>query len=433
MIKANYLKSIRKQLNLKQNDITNGQITRNTISHIENQKISLTEKTINLILASINQHLKKSNHFIKLEYEDLFTEDRFKNKLIAEELFDELELLSNISNTNLNLLIEEINTLIAKWDFPIIKMRVYNLLGEYYYDNFDYNTSQYYYHQNVSSAYRIGSTDDIGQAILKLMRADIMTNSTSTSLELSRQLISRKSELELQTYLGLLFNSALLLEKKGQYVDAIVNLDEIEQLLENDQSEQLLDVLLLKALCQESLQQFNKAIEIYERLLVTMDYSGDFARKANIHCSMIALYIKQSNKKLVQENLNLVLDLLPSISQEDSYLPGIYLELAYCYRYFKQYDYAKKFFNKSIQSGIRINEFYDLAEALVNFIKINEFLQSPISRSTTLLILQLVSSKKIQSDDDVIFYYVSFLENNKAYEELSFFVNNMIRIRKESV
>ena len=433
MIKVNYLKSIRALLNLKQHDITNGKITRNTISHIENQKISLTEKTIQLILDSINQYLNQTNHFIQLDYDDLFIDERFKNKLLAEDLYKKLELFSNMENANLDILINEINTLISKWDFPIVKMYVYDLLGKYYYEKLDYTTSQYYYNQGISSAYRIGKSDVIGQAILKLMRADIMANSTSTSLELSKQLISRKSELELQTYLGLLFNSALLLEKKGEYHDALVNLYEIEQSLSENDSEQLMDVLLLEAICEKALHNYNESIQIYTRLLNIMSDSMDVGAKANIYSNILSLQIKLNNLKEIKVTIDIILNLLEDIESESLYLSGIYIEIAYCYEFLKKFDLATKYFDLGITTAIKLNQHTELAEALTNLIKLNDFLNIPVSRPTTLLILQVLSSKNIPSNDDTSLYYLSYLERHRAYEELHFFVNSMINIRKESM
>jgi len=433
MIKTNYLKSIRKQLGLKQYDVTNGQITRNSISHIENQKISLTEKTIKLIQDTINSHLIKEDHFIRLDYDDLFCEDRFKNKLLAEELYMELELLNNIDNANLEILVNELNILMAKWNFPVIKMKFNDLMGNHYYERFDYNTSQYYYNQAVSSAYRIGSLNDISRTVLKLMRADIMTNSTSNSLELAKQLISRKSEFELDTYLALLFNAALIFEKNSDYNNALTNLREIENYSDEMDSEKLLDILLLKAICYESLGDYEEALKVYQDLLSSPLTLDDYGKKANINCSTLALFIKQNNKQDIISTIKHVDNSLSSIDCNNLYLPGVYLELGYGHQYLKEYNVAQDYFNKSINCAIKINEYYDLAEALASYLKVSEILQSPISHTTTLLILQLLSSKKLDSNDNTIFYYISYLEKNTAYEELRFFIDNIMKIRKENI
>lgn len=432
MIKINYLKSIRRLLNLKQNDITNGKITRNTISHVENQKISLTEKTIQLILDSINQHLNHTNHFIQLDYDDLFIDERFKNKLLAEELYRKLELFSNMENATLDILINEINTLISKWDFPIVKMYVYDLLGKYYYEKLNYTTSQYYYNQCISCAYRIGKPDVIGQAILKLMRADIMANSTGTSLELSKQLISRKSELELQTYLGLLFNSALLLEKKGEFHDALTNLYEIEDTLTEDNFEKLMDVLLLEAICEKSLHNYNNSIQLYTRLLDIMSDAVNIGAKANIYSNILALEIKLNNLSEVKTTLDIILKLLKDIETDSLYLSSIYIEIAYCYEFLKEYDLAIKYFDLGIMAAIKLNQHTELTKALTNLIQLNDFLNTPVSRATSLMIIQVLSTKNIPSNDNISLYYLSYLERHKAYEELHFFIDSMIKIRKES-
>lgn len=433
MIKENYLKSIRKLLNLKQEDITNGQITRNTISHIENQKVSLTEKTIKLILNTINEYVRQANHFIELDYDDLFTAERFENKLIAEDMYKNLELLCHIENANLDLAINEINLLIAKWDFPIIKLKLYDLLGEYFYKKNDYNTSQYYHNQAVSAAYRTESLNNIGQAILKLMRADIMANSTRNSLELSKQLLSRKSELESSTYQALLFNAALLLEKNNNYDEALINLNEIENASDELGSEQLLDVLLLKAICHDALNNFEESLGVYNHLLSLIVHTEDYGTKANIHCNTLTLYIKQNSKSKVSSTIKTLDDLLPLVDEKNKYLPGIYLELARAYKYLKNYDMAINYFKKSIKSAIKLNEYSNLSDALADYIKTNELVESSISHSTTLLILELLSSKKINSDDDTIFYYLSYLEQKSAYKELHFFMNNIIKLRKEKI
>ena len=94
------IKKIRKELGLKQHEITGGEVTRNLISIIENDKAALTEKVAKVIADNINMACNERNIDYHVSARYLLESEEYQ----AERVVD--KYLENLSVDNLQLVDE---------------------------------------------------------------------------------------------------------------------------------------------------------------------------------------------------------------------------------------------------------------------------------------------------------------------------------------
>ena len=83
------IKRIRKELGLKQHEITKGEVTRNLISIIENDKAALTEKVAKVIADNINMACSEQNIDYHVSAKYLLESEEYQ----AERVVDKYLLL----------------------------------------------------------------------------------------------------------------------------------------------------------------------------------------------------------------------------------------------------------------------------------------------------------------------------------------------------
>ena len=123
------LRKIRKSLNLKQYEITGGEITRNLISLIENNKTPLYEHIARLICKNINYIANKRNLEVNIDINDILNPKHFEAKKIGEEHIIKLNSLIETKDTkSIKTEIINVEDFLRTWDMPKIKSNIYKNL-----------------------------------------------------------------------------------------------------------------------------------------------------------------------------------------------------------------------------------------------------------------------------------------------------------------
>ncbi len=139
------LKRIRNELNLKQVEIVGGEITRNLISLIENDRTSLTEKSARIICKNINKTTMERNLDIYIEPKDILIPERYEANKKADTYIKELKELIKTKNFIIDIeYINEIELFLNKWNLTYKKTKIYELIADIYYNLRDYH-SEYTY------------------------------------------------------------------------------------------------------------------------------------------------------------------------------------------------------------------------------------------------------------------------------------------------
>ena len=112
------IKRIRKELGLKQHEITGGEVTRNLISIIENDKAALTEKVAKVIADNINMACSERNIDYHVSAKYLLESEEYQ----AERVVD--KYLENLAVDNLQI-VDEIEEFLIIYDFTDKKISIY--------------------------------------------------------------------------------------------------------------------------------------------------------------------------------------------------------------------------------------------------------------------------------------------------------------------
>ena len=115
------IKRIRKELGLKQHEITKGEVTRNLISIIENDKAALTEKVAKVIADNINMACSEQNIDYHVSAKYLLESEEYQ----AERVVD--KYLENLAVDNLQI-VDEIEEFLIIYNLTDKKISIYAII-----------------------------------------------------------------------------------------------------------------------------------------------------------------------------------------------------------------------------------------------------------------------------------------------------------------
>jgi len=171
------IKRIRKSFKIRQQDITGGEITRELISIIENNKTNLTPNVAQIIADNINRICKERGIEFSVEASYLLEDVSQQSNKIADEY---IEFLSTNENEFSQSLIEEIDHIeffCMKYGEAEKNLALYEKIGDIYNKQRSYDKSYTYYIKALENAASIDETialikvsEKIGILCLKLMK-----------------------------------------------------------------------------------------------------------------------------------------------------------------------------------------------------------------------------------------------------------------------
>jgi len=215
------LKKIRKDLNLKQQDIAGEDVTRNLISLMENNKTPIYHNVANIISKNINAILAKRGEDIYIQAEDILNPERYESRRIANKYVEKLK--KHLEEKNYELKIEELNEIenfLNRWGFIDKKVKIYELLGDIFYNARDLNREYYYYIKALEVSYEYPNMKERYKLILKLVYNCIITRKYHEAIRLCDFAITTQEDLT-EKYKGIFhYNSALSYYYLGDFYKA---------------------------------------------------------------------------------------------------------------------------------------------------------------------------------------------------------------------
>jgi|GEM_PF-908082 len=297
------IRRLRKILGLKQEEITDGKITRNLISYIENGKTRLMPDTAKIIADCINIKAREQGKdmFITSEYllEDEVTQaDRLLGDLI--------EALQRYDDNKDRMFLEELRKaekLLDKYDIPYRRVKIYELASEWYYnkgqihDSYLYNMKLFENSMWENDLYRRLSV------IIKLAKCALRLNNYNEAIILNNYALSISNNNE-HLYVDIikkaLFNNALAYKKLSQYDMCLVEIAKLELKFDNLSKNEKFDVDILKGNCYLNKNEYSIALEIYGGLLEDIVEFNDTEKLIAVYNNIAAVYYvkEEYNKSL---------------------------------------------------------------------------------------------------------------------------------------
>ncbi|MTI47846.1 MAG: tetratricopeptide repeat protein [Firmicutes bacterium] len=349
------LKSIRKELGLRQHEIVGDEITRNLISMIENNKTPLYYRTAKLIADNINRISKERNLDIHIDPEDIMDPRRIEAKKQADRYIEKLQ--SYIRNNHYEVeeyYIREIEAFLKKWNISDKKVVIYELLGKISYHYNDLQRQYNYLTRGLENYFVNPIKKDIHKLVMSLIGNCIFTGRYREAINLSNLDCMSADRLSDELKVKLNFNVALAYKNLERYDKALYYLQELKKYIGSNNSEGLRKSLILEGICYNEKGQEDKAIEIYLKAIQILD--DEDKEKAVVYANILDIYVSQKDKERAEEYRNKLVSLLPIFESANEYISNIYYNLAEASELLGQNDLAEEYYKKSIIKAVEFNK-----------------------------------------------------------------------------
>lgn len=390
------LKSTRKYLKMKQEDLTDENITRGLISMIEIGKRDLSNNVASKLIEKFNKRANELDILLEIDTGFLLRSPNEDAELYCLKKFKEV-------NTDVDIfkLIEISN----KFDLSNIKAIAYSELGEYHYHNKNYDEAFFDYNTSIDMFKNIKQTEKIPYLYLKigLCKARLLHCKEALAFfnlsEHYAKIYNDKAIMKLSIY-----NCAKCYVVLNKAEDALKNIAIFLTLCnKKEEFTSYINANILKANCYEAIKNFDAAIDIYTALLsenidsnnsslgyiynnLGLSYlnKNDFNNslkffnkaeefrinidKENLSHTLIeksGVFIKQG---LYSESIELIksgLKIAESFSDYDSLIKGNY-ELTRIYKNLNDSSNLKKTYFNIVNLFSKLNKYDELVSIYIN-------------------------------------------------------------------
>lgn len=267
------IKNIRNRFEIRQEDITGGDITRNLISIIENNKANLTEPVAKILVYNINNICKERNIDFSITEEYLLEDVVSQAKKIADEYIEEINALKENEITTVKEKLFEIDVFLKKYKTEDKKALLYRDIGKKFLEIKQYSRAFEYFLKAYESSVNKGATTN---ALIKLGICSMYLSKYDDAINYYNLLLDLNDDPNMQ-YVAK-FNLAICNKKLEKFDDAINLLNDIVENHENILSNSLQEYIetnVLMATCLYKMKSFNKSIALYKELLKKVDSEKD--------------------------------------------------------------------------------------------------------------------------------------------------------------
>ncbi|WP_027633496.1 helix-turn-helix domain-containing protein [Clostridium hydrogeniformans] len=424
------LLKMRKDLNLTQKDVSGDKISRNLISYIENDKISLTNDVANIICDNINRICLERGVSFSITKEFLLEDLSIQYNKVTNYYLDELSKYKNDLEL-MEKIIGEIDRFFNENNFfnkiHKYKLKLYLEIADIFKDNTCYFKAYVYYIKSYENC-NIDSIKERISIALKLMKCCINLNKNKESLEYYQIVMIHKSSASDNEIVNALFNSAICYKRLKEYDRALNQL----KIIKDDFSLEpnlYLDVELLNANLYQCKNHFSKSIELYSKILKTTKVTH-IENKLVCLCSLLEIYISLNDSLNIKEYVEKALLLISSYENFNtkSYAPDIYADIGSALKTLNRLDEAKTYLFKSLEETKDCQKRTIILKSFDSLLDICNSLGDINTLNTTKnTMLEFLSLKLIEKDESVVYrllsHYNSLGDSRTLADILSFLKN----------
>ncbi|PJI08715.1 MULTISPECIES: helix-turn-helix domain-containing protein [Clostridium] len=415
------LKNLREKYNVKQEDISGKEITRNLISQIEHDKANLTQNAAGIILKNLKNICDKRHITIDENIEFLMEDEKSQANKILSKYIKELKDLMVYKDNSFVTKLTEVEEFLVKWNITDKKIAIFELAGDYYCNINDYYKSSLYY-EKAKALLDIYSKDSIS-ILRKLSMVYFYMGEYGQNIKCCQFALDWFNDDLTEEYRCIfLFNSALCYLELKKYYKAIKNLTELELITKNLNMDKYYDVLAQEAVCYQELKKYNESLSIYNKLLGHMD-KNKHELNTLILINTIEIYMELEDYTKAKNQLNKALDSINKLNDNCSAAPNIYFELGKIYKSLNDSFNSEKYFLKSLSLTKKQTHYYlmeDLILELANIYKSSKNMEKLSDIKNELFIL---TSKENNLNTKLAFKLMDLYIKSNDFQSVSEIVN----------
>ncbi|MFD3158829.1 helix-turn-helix domain-containing protein (plasmid) [Haloimpatiens sp. FM7330] len=403
------IKKIRKEFNIKQQDLTGGEITRNLISMLENDKINLTFTTAKIIAQQLNKICKKRNSDFKITPEYLLESvDDQANKIA-------LDFLNYLNNIDYNIpsdfkdKINQIQKFFMKHDIYENKFNIYKKIGDIFKENKLYYNAYSYYLKAFEHSSRLINNKVKIDLLISLSFCCGRINKYKKVLDFDKLALTYIDEMPENIHYAIRLNNSLAYKNLKYYDKALKELDFMSKTFKTPILREF-EVLTLKGNCLKEKKHYTEAIKTHKTLLSIID-EHNIEKIFIIYCNIIEVYIELKDITNLKIYLNKCISLLKQYNEIEykAYCAEIYNDMGLGYKELDELDMSKHFFYKAIKVGKEQRKLSPIISALNNLFKLLCEIEDDIEiNNLKNAVLELISIDILSKNDDIILKLIKY-------------------------
>lgn len=427
------IKKIRKELKINQKEITGGEITRELISIIENDKSTLTPTVAHIITDNINRICKERNIDFNLDTQYLLEDINAQTNKIASKYID--FLCNNEDNISKDFTkdIEEIELFLMKYDVPEKKMIIYEKIGDILKKQKEFNRSYIYYIKAFENHNRLFNNICLFNLLQKLGGICIYLGKEKEALDFNNLALVYNNTIPEELRLKVIYNNTLAYIHLKEHDKALIEIEHVEKTFKHLTKIDIFELNVLKVNCLRYKRFYSEALKINKSMLSTLS-NDDTESIILITANILDIYTVLKDIKNVKIYIDKLIYIISNYSNvKDSYpCPNAYNQLGISTKLISNIELSIECYKKSIQLAksqrnirVLLKSLDQLLTILIeenNLEEINTFKNE---------VLELISLNIVDPSNTPVFKLMKFYSDIGSEENLSSLLNFILECKKD--
>lgn len=427
------IRKIRKELKINQKEITGGEITRELISIIENDKSTLTPTVAQIITDNINKICKERNIDFSLNTEYLLEDINAQTNKIASKYIDFLCINEDNISKDFSKDIEEIEGFLRKYDVPEKKMIIYEKIGDILKKQREFNRSYVYYIKAFENHNSLFNDIRLFNLLQKLGGICIKLNKDKEALDFNNLALIYNDNVDEKLKYKVLFNNVLAYMHLSEHDKALLEIEHIQSTFKTLNRENIFQLNILKVNCLRYRKFYYDALKLNESML-SLVYNKDIEKCILVTANILDIYTILKDIKNVKSYIDKLIYLMNNYKDVDEsfHSPNAYNQIGLSANLINNLDLSIEYYKKSINVAkyqrnrrillISLDELLDILIKEKNIEEINSLKNQ---------IIELISLEIIEPSANSVFKLMEFYNEIGDKESLRSILQFILESKKD--
>lgn len=412
------IKAIREKYNLKQDEISGNDITRNLISEIETNKANITKKTAEVIIKNLTELGKKNGFKVTETVEYLMENQIVQATKVLDSYIEELKTLVISKDGNFIEILKKAEGFLIDWDIRDKKIKIYELAGDYFCSNNEMYKSAVYYEKASALLSRRFLDKKLIPLSRKLSMVYVYMGNYEKSIECCEFALNNFLDMSISDIITFRYNNALNYKNINNFNIALENIKIAERLVDKEDKSTYIRILNNKANCLYKKSLYTEALVIYDEIsnIITQNEVEEYLINS---INIISNYIGLDLRDKVVEKLNIMINQLPNLNNNSSCIADIYFDVGRAYKYINKIKEEEKYYLKALNFAKKRKRYNLVNEILSVLIEIYSKSNDTSNISNISKIVFSISDKQEKISNTIMYKLIKFYSQNGNIDEIS--------------
>lgn len=367
------LRRIRKEFNISQPDISKNGVTTNLISLIERNEIPLKVDKAQVICKNINNVLQERSIDLIIEPEDLFNPRRYNAKEEVERYIAELDKNRDDKSYTIDLDdLDDLEFILNEYDLMDEKIKVYEIIGDIYFNNKDYEKEYEYMLKAWELTTRYPKRKLNYRIVVKLANNYIDRGKNEEAIALFEKALLKTEDIPEKYLIHIYYNYSLAFYRLERYPLSLEIISDLLNYTKRKDYDLWNKAYNLEGLCYFKMGEYEKSLNSYKKALQVLAFSGYSDDKYLLYGNIAEVYTKLNDEDRAYKYLDTIVENIDKLDNGLYSYSAICTQLAVTYENLRDYDLAEIYYKISLEYAKKNGYNNHIIKNLRSLIKLND-------------------------------------------------------------